>query len=101
MLAARREVSSMAFCSADGEAASGCTEGRRVELLAMELWSTCGWRRLASGDGRRQRNLEDLACGGSKYWIVISLFLGTFVQLGRNSCPLYPLPAYPYVYRFV
>jgi len=27
-----REVSSLAFCSADGEAASGCTEGKRVEL---------------------------------------------------------------------
>jgi hypothetical protein len=97
VLAARREVSSLALCSEDGEATSVCVEGRRVELqarlfhggasrqwrvylgssqslLVMELWSTCGWRRLASGDGRRQWNLEDLGCRGSKDWLVISLF---------------------------
>lgn len=102
MPTAHREVSSLALCSEDGEAASGCAEGRRVQLqarlfhsgisrhwrvciqghqglgcvpgrwifsacfisfkmagvycsssqslLAMELWSTCGWRRLASKD---------------------------------------------------
>ncbi|CAD6230079.1 unnamed protein product [Miscanthus lutarioriparius] len=31
-----------------------------------ELWSTCGWRHLASGDGRRRWNPEDLGCKGSK-----------------------------------
>jgi hypothetical protein len=34
VLAARREVSSLALCSEDGEATSVCAEGRRVELQA-------------------------------------------------------------------
>jgi hypothetical protein len=138
VLAARREVSSLALCSKDGEAASVCADGRRVELqtrlfhggvsrqwqvciqghwglgrvpgrwflsvcfisskmvgvycgssqslLAMELWLTYGWWRLASGDSRRRWNLEDSGCRGSKDWIAISLFLGTFVLLAQFLC---------------
>ena len=34
VLAARREVSSLALCSEDGDVASVCAKGRRVELQA-------------------------------------------------------------------
>jgi hypothetical protein len=145
VLAARREVSSLALCSKDGEAASVCADGRRVELqtrlfhggvsrqwqvciqghwglgrvpgrwflsvcfisskmagvycgstqslLAMELWLTYGWWRLASGDGRRRWNLEDSGCRGSKDWIAISLFF-------RDLCAFSSVPLSTYLYLY-
>jgi hypothetical protein len=67
--------------------------GSSQSLLAMELWLTYGWWRLASGDGRRRWNLEDSGCRGSKDWIAISLFF-------RDLCAFSSVPLSTYLYLY-
>ena len=72
--------------------------GSAKSLLAMELW-----RPVVGGD-----RLPAMA-GGDGFWRIrpavgprtclhFLYFLGAFVLLGRDSCPLYPMLAYLYLY---
>jgi len=54
-------------------------------LAAMGLQLSCGWRSLASGDGRRRRTSVDSACTGSRDLVVIVLFSGACVLVCRIS----------------
>ena len=59
-------------------------------LAAMGLQLSCGWRSLASGDGRRRRTLVDSACTGSRDLAC--------VLVCRISCALYSFLVYLYLY---
>lgn len=67
-------------------------------LAAMGLQLSCGWRSLASGDGRRRRTSVDSASTGSRDLVVIVLFSGACVLVCRISCALYPSLVYLYLY---
>ena len=75
VLAARREVSSLALCSEDGDVASVCAKGRRVELQARLFHGGVSrqWRVCILGARPRpldpQRLLHLIQDGGCLPWL--------------------------------
>ena len=104
-----------------GRRSLGCVPGRRCfsvcfisclstsvfcgslkSLAVMELRPTCGWWHLPSGDGRRQRGLEESSCTGTKGLLDFNSFsrdLCAIRQLSSVSFWMY-LYADEYVYWF-
>ena len=80
---------------------AGVYRGSSQSLLAMELWRpVVGGDRLpamVSGD----RFWRIRPADGPRTWLHLLCFLGAFVLLGRDSCPLYPVLTYLYLYMFM
>ena len=80
---------------------AGVYRGSSQSLLAMELWRpVVGGVRLpamAGGDGLGRIR----PAVGPRTCLHFLCFLGAFVLLGRDSCPLYPVLTYLYLYMFM